>query len=62
VTKGISRKDQRADQRRKRDQLAAGLALGAKKPPRGIPIPTKPSRPPVGAPSHYPVRRGIRKS
>jgi hypothetical protein len=34
MTRGISKKEQRADLRRKRAAAAAGLALGGKKPPK----------------------------
>jgi hypothetical protein len=34
MVRGISKKDQRADLWRKRDRAAAGLALGAKSPPK----------------------------
>jgi hypothetical protein len=61
MTKGMSKKEQRADLRRKRDKAAAGLALGGKSPPRGIPIPSAAPRPPSGlAPSHYPYLAGVR--
>jgi hypothetical protein len=49
VTKGIPRKQQLADQRRKRAAAAAGLAKGAKSPARPIPVPS--------AAAHYPVKR-----
>jgi hypothetical protein len=43
MVRGISKKQQRADLRRKRDKTASGLALGAKKPPKAIPHPRLPS-------------------
>jgi hypothetical protein len=47
MTRGISKKEQRSDQRRKRNQIAAELAWGAKEPPKAIPVPTKPKRAPA---------------
>jgi hypothetical protein len=56
MTKGVSKKRQRDDQRRKRAAVAAGLAKGAKSPDRPIPVPTRPglSRPP-GRPGGAPA-------
>jgi hypothetical protein len=58
MTKGIARKQQLAEQRRKRAQTAAGLALGAKSPARPIPVPSAAKRASVGlAPHRYPAKR-----
>jgi hypothetical protein len=62
MTKGISSRQQHEDRlrlrRKQRDEIASGLALGSKKPPKAVPVPTKPSRPPVGLPAHrYPTKR-----
>jgi hypothetical protein len=56
--KGIPLKQLRSEQRRRRDQAASGLALGAGKPPKAIPVPAKPSRPSEPLPAMcYPVKR-----
>jgi hypothetical protein len=52
MTKGVSKKHQRDDQRRKkRAQTAAGFAQAAKTPPKAIPIAQRRSRPSGGAPA-----------
>jgi hypothetical protein len=61
MTKGIPRKQQLAEQRRKRAQTAPGLAQGAKKPPKAIPVPSAAKRASAGREplptAHYPVKR-----
>jgi hypothetical protein len=68
MTKGIPRKQRLAEQRHaKRVQGCATWGPAAKKPPRAVPIATKPSRPSVGriapampealTPVHYPAKR-----
>jgi hypothetical protein len=67
MTKGVSKKLQRDDQRRKkRAQTATGFAQAAKTPPKAIPIAQRRSRPTDGRataaheplPAHsYPTKR-----
>ena len=52
MTKGVSKKLQRNDLlRKKRAQATTGLATGAKKPPKAIPIPSAAPRPPASLPA-----------
>jgi hypothetical protein len=57
MTRGISKKEQRADLRRKRNHLASGLALGAKVPAKAIPISSKPRRASAGLRGVAPIGR-----
>jgi hypothetical protein len=68
MTKGIPRKQRLAEQRHaKRVQGCATWGSAANKPPRAVPIATKPSRASVGRiapampeplpPAHYPAKR-----
>jgi hypothetical protein len=57
MTRGISKKELRADLRRLRAQAASELALGDKKPPKAIPVPTKPKRASAGLRGVAPLGR-----